>query len=1131
MQNQPPSLKLVRVFLASPGDVAEERKIAADLLDTLQNSPLWREKLKFETVIWERPGSGAPMLAHLAPQQAIAEGRPKPSECDIVIVIFWSRMGTPLPADFALKADGSQYQSGSEWEFWDAVNVAKQHHGHPRVLLYRRDEEPQIGFRDANRAEKLAQWDKVEQFFASLKGDDGSIRHSHTSYALPNFATQLRADLEAVLDGLLIPAAKTTTQPHNIDETRPLPAIFTQLWQQVIASTDEEAGENFSLDLTAQQLRDIRDHRLQDLRQYRLSRIAEWSQPRYQLDKRFTPLTLMLFQEDQGYVPQAQVEITDLRQLFDKQADVTAFVVLGAPGSGKSTLLRRLELDLACDALRLAEQDAATQAAAAVEYLSFYLSLNSYQGVAGAEPPPPQQWLEQHWAASCPNLPPLPDVLQTRQVVFLLDALNEMPHRDFADFQHKVAAWQYLIQHYAHRYRHCRFVFSCRTLDYSSTLSSETLVVPHVRIERLSEAQISEFLRRYAPTQADDLFAAIKQQRQLDLYSTPYFLRLLIEQAQRSGKVPRGRAALFTGFVREVLGREYKKANPLLLNHDHKLLSERELKKLARQVDAPTLWADDCALPEQGVLFPELARLAYVMQERGIRNETAQVSIGYDEALDCVQCQDAEMLLAAGVALGILDEDQRNDRIQFVHQLLQEYFAARRLARQPDPERVRSIWQADQASPSLQETLAGLADYEPLPPPRTTGWEETTVMAAAMTPDVGAYLRALAETNLPLAGRTAAQDGLAVTASLKNELRTRLIQRCEDGAADIRHRIAAGRALGELGDPRFVEQQGEFGRYLLPPMVEIEGETYQIGSDEGLFNNESPVHAVKLPAFQLGQFPVTNAEWACFMAAGGYEDERWWQGEEALAWFRGETTAEGPRQQWREEREYIQKNLEAIRRWPEQGKITSKQLEDWETIAGWNDQRFEEQLEEWCPAGKQTQPANWNDSTYNHLQHPVVGICWLEAKAYCCWLSAQTSREYVLPTEAQWEAAARGIDQRRYAWGEDFDNARCNTFESHIRGTTPVGVFPQGQTPVTELHDMSGNVWEWTSTAYQAYPYQPDDGREDQLIPGGFRRVSRGGSWLDSQGFARAARRYGNPPSYRYDGLGCRVCCLVSPPI
>jgi len=89
----------LRVFVASPGDVASERALALEVLDRLNYDPAFRGKVWLETVAWDKPGAGTPMLATLTPQAAIAAGLPKPSACDIVVVVIWSRMGTPLPSD------------------------------------------------------------------------------------------------------------------------------------------------------------------------------------------------------------------------------------------------------------------------------------------------------------------------------------------------------------------------------------------------------------------------------------------------------------------------------------------------------------------------------------------------------------------------------------------------------------------------------------------------------------------------------------------------------------------------------------------------------------------------------------------------------------------------------------------------------------------------------------------------------------------------------------------------------------------------------------------------------------------------------------------------------------------------
>ena len=98
--------------------------------------------------------------------------------------------------------------------------------------------------------------------------------------------------------------------------------------------------------------------------------------------------------------------------------------------------------------------------------------------------------------------------------------------------------------------------------------------------------------------------------------------------------------------------------------------------------------------------------------------------------------------------------------------------------------------------------------------------------------------------------------------------------------------------------------------------------------------------------------------------------------------------------------------------------------------------------------------------------HPAVGVSWDEATAYCRWLSERTGRPYRLPSEAEWEKAARGADGRRYPWGDDFDAARCNGVSSDLGGTMPVGSFsPMGDSSCG-CADMAGNVWEWTNTRW-----------------------------------------------------------------
>ncbi len=164
---------------------------------------------------------------------------------------------------------------------------------------------------------------------------------------------------------------------------------------------------------------------------------------------------------------------------------------------------------------------------------------------------------------------------------------------------------------------------------------------------------------------------------------------------------------------------------------------------------------------------------------------------------------------------------------------------------------------------------------------------------------------------------------------------------------------------------------------------------------------------------------------------------------------------------------------------------------------------------------------------------PVVYVSWLEALQYCDWLertvrSSTAGTEVLgglpgdgwrvsLPSEAEWEKAARGADGRTYPWGEGIDSGRAKFMSPD--GPTTVGSFPRGVSPYGAL-DMSGNVWEWTRSLYMPYPYNPSD-RESLTAVGS--RVLRGGSFRSNEGSVRAAYREYYEQEYRDDTLGFRV--------
>ncbi len=164
------------------------------------------------------------------------------------------------------------------------------------------------------------------------------------------------------------------------------------------------------------------------------------------------------------------------------------------------------------------------------------------------------------------------------------------------------------------------------------------------------------------------------------------------------------------------------------------------------------------------------------------------------------------------------------------------------------------------------------------------------------------------------------------------------------------------------------------------------------------------------------------------------------------------------------------------------------------------------------------------------LDHPVVCVSWLEALKYVEWLARETGEPWRLPTEAEWEKAARWDvsatppHARAWPWGDDFgDGSRANTSERGPKTTTPVGAYAEkDDASPYGCHDMAGNVWEWTSSIHTNTPYQHDSQRED-IRDRTSARVLRGGSWFSGSTVARAAYRYFDQPDYAYYNVGFRL--------
>ena len=833
---------------------------------------------------------------------------------------------------------------------------------------------------------------------------------------------------------------------------------------------------------------------------------------RYRIDERFVRMRVLLDQgrdADVGRWADAGIEARDLPDLLAqlaRRAPANVVVVLGAPGAGKSVLLRHLQTETARACL--ADPSAP---------IPFFVALNAYT----ADDPDPLTWLRGRWAEDGHGLETFDTVRREGRLLLMADALNEVGHH--GDLGARLDRWRDMLPAFVRDGN--RAVFTCRTLDIGAGLSSPEVLVPQAEVQPLSADQIREFLRHYASEYAEATFARITtDERQLTLYNTPFFLDLLVRQIRPDGTLPASRAALFAGFIRAALQREITARSSLFVEEGpDALLQERDRAWLHR----PPRGTAPHELPARGPLIGRLSALAFAMQRSTARphdesRESArQVRAPEAEVLARLDHRRALEIVRAAQQLNLLEAIQgaRDTDMQFSHQLFQEYFAARVLADRPEPELVQVEWRAAAIAPGVHALLDTLGRGERLPELPATGWEETTQVAAAMTPDADGFVRDLMAPSLPLAGRCAVAPGVTVSDPLRAELRAALVARSRDPAADLRARIDAALALGPLGDPRFERRTGPFGTYLLPPLVTVAGGAYRIGAATSQASHEKT--EVRLPTFAIGQFAVTNAEYQCFMDDGGYEDERWWEGDAARAWRDGQGTDQAYRRMWCG-------NRLIWRSWPdsqitkllEAGQISQEDADEWTMIRAMDDAAFESWLESWLlshgvAGGRYTRPHFFDDSAFNAPLQPVVGVCWHEARAYCAWLSAQVGRPYRLPTEHEWEAAARGQARRPYAYDGQFDPAKGNTAETRLKRTTPIGVFPEGDTP-DGISDLAGNSADWTSSA----------GTGDD--PSQVWWVVCGGCWLGVGRDADAAHRMFGDPAWRHFGLGFRVVC-VSP--
>jgi formylglycine-generating enzyme required for sulfatase activity len=426
----------------------------------------------------------------------------------------------------------------------------------------------------------------------------------------------------------------------------------------------------------------------------------------------------------------------------------------------------------------------------------------------------------------------------------------------------------------------------------------------------------------------------------------------------------------------------------------------------------------------------------------------------------------------------------------FPHRSYQEYLAGSYLAREPDFPDLAADLVRDNYSQWREVVLWAVGIMARLKRMTHVAVGVADALCPPPLPQAGTGWRAA-----HLAGEALLETGLVKVrarerhAQVLDRVQARLVALLEENALPARERAAAGNTLSDLDDPRFraeawfLPDEPLFGFVPVPagPFLmgtredDIPALLERFGGERGWYEREVPQHTVELPDYYIARYPVTVAQFRAFAQDSGHKP-----GREA--------------------------SLPGL-------------------------------------------------SAGGLPNHPVVNVTWYDAVAYSQWLAeqlrgfdfglwmanltddaltaqSQDLRDRIqdqgwqvrLPSEAEWEKAARGMEERFFPWGDDVDPDRANYFDTRIGATSAVGCFSGGASPYGVL-DLGGNVWEWTQSLYRDYPYNLTDGREELDDNGS--RVLRGGAFHYNGWRVRCAFRFRYYPRRRFNVFGFRV--VVAP--
>jgi formylglycine-generating enzyme required for sulfatase activity len=794
-------------------------------------------------------------------------------------------------------------------------------------------------------------------------------------------------------------------------------------------------------------------------------------------------------------------------------------LLLAGPGSGKTTVCRFFACKLATLVL---ESGLITHGTP----LPIYVSLRFMPtGDVGAE--------EAFAAAAIASMGHVPNPREVREMIaerlastfLILDGLDELPgrHEEVAGASSAMAHIEYILR----AYPKIRVLMTCREYDYradsqlhlpGASILSLSLFAPeqvYSAIRRWHSAAV-ELGVRYNCTLGDfaqrgeQLIQALLFDRELsELARVPLLLNIMQAMFGQYERLPRSVARLCERAItfltldrpRERVAAELSRGGPSeianFLGSESRFYVLRVLEALAYELQAQLLQDG-----KRSVEIQDLERTA-------TRVLDAESIDGYRKRGQLVHPTVSHLLAGHGVLV-----EAERDTVCFSHNVFREVLAGKFLGAQPSsvisehagidhwhgPIR---YWAGLHSS-----TRDGMAAVLSMAEELFTLWTADEVVGYALIAS-----EMLAETLVePPGGAPSAQ-----ATRLRDLFIPALIGILARPDLPLDSRLRTGDALGRLGDPRIAPDRTWLA-HAEAWSVQLAEEDTDIGRTNPHRVNAqkyaevpcSPVRRVQIDRYRLGRYPVTNQEYRLFIEAGGYNEERYWTTAASRKWL---TQDAG----------FIGELAEKIRQ-------TALKHFNTEINAGRMAQGDLPDISD--KMVKRNTPLYWGDPRFNRPNQPVVGINWWEARAFCTWVEEVISQRYPsshgacrvdLPTEFEWERAARHDDQRPYPWGSG-DPMYSGLFSINADKagrSAAVGSFPWATWSGGPL-DMAGNVWEWTRS--RPFPYSSEHDPEREVTEGLHDRIVRGSSWLSAERESPAAtfRSY-DPSCNAYEDLGFRI--------